>query len=145
MSVDTKAVINPNTGQVKSVFNVERDPLLCPVCGIEVEYLVGDDIGDGRRGCEACWRPPTVRVNPPEGSVPIAIKPGDKLPADNTSVISPPVPDQLADFDKEVKQEYGQPPPPMPGVPSAPPAAVDNDFQQFRQSLVDKARGMDGG
>lgn len=144
MSVDTKAIINPNTGQVKSVFNVEREPLLCPICGIEAEYLVGDDIGDGRRGCEACWRSPTVKANPAGGPVPIVIKPGDKLPADNTPAISPPAPDQLADFDKEVRQEYGRPSPAMPGIVSS-PSAGDNDFERFKQDLADKARGMDGG
>lgn len=141
MSVDTKAVINPNTGQVKSVFNVEREPFLCPVCGIEVDYLVGDDLGDGRRGCEACWRPPTTGANSP-GSIPAIGKPATAAPAEAPA---PDQPDQLADFDRAVKQEYGQPSPPMPGVPSSPLAAVDSDFQQFRQGLIEEIKKTDGG
>ncbi|MBI5357030.1 hypothetical protein HZB78_05500 [Candidatus Collierbacteria bacterium] len=133
MSLDTKAVINPNTGEIKSVFNVEREPLLCPVCGIEVEYLVGDDLTGGRRGCESCWRPPTPR---PEGVTPD--KPAQPPPAPVSS-------NQLADFDREVKQEYGQASPPMPGVLSSQPPAPDSDFQQFRQNLAEKAKAMDGG
>lgn len=140
MSVDTKAVINPNTGQIKSVFNVEREPLLCPICGIEAEYLVGDDLGDGRRGCESCWRPPAPREipNPLSSAVPAPLKPVSAGPPIEST-------DQLKDFDRQTKHEFGQTPPPMPGIPSSPPPSLDNDFQQFKQSLIDKAKVMDGG
>ena len=30
----------------------------CPVCNRFFDYLVGDDINGGKRGCEACWKPP---------------------------------------------------------------------------------------
>lgn len=29
----------------------------CPICHLYFDYLVGDDLGDGRRGCEGCWKP----------------------------------------------------------------------------------------
>lgn len=140
MSVDTKAVINPNTGQIRSVFNVEREPLLCPICGIEVDYLVGDDLADGRRGCESCWRPPTPSEmpNPFSSAPPVSPKPVPAAPSMEST-------DQLKDFDRQIKHEYGQVPPPMPGGPSSPPPATDSDFQQFRQNLVEKAKAMDGG
>lgn len=136
MSVDTKAVINPTTGQIKSVFKVEREQLLCPVCGIEVDYLLGDDLGDGRQGCEACWRPPTSKVGPENA----AMVPPPAPPATPSAA-----PNQLADFDREVKHEYGKTPPPLPGITSPRPASPDNDFQQFKQNLVEKAKAMDGG
>lgn len=140
MSVtDTKTVINPNTGQIKSVFNVERESLLCPICGVEVDYLVGDDLADGRRGCESCWRPPTPREMPNPFSSANLVPP-KPTPVDPHIEST----DQLKDFDRQTKQEYGQTPPPMPGVTSSPPAA-DNDFQQFKQSLIEKAKEMDGG
>ena len=32
--------------------------MTCPICGKEVDYLVGDDTEDGgKQGCEACWKP----------------------------------------------------------------------------------------
>lgn len=34
----------------------------CPIGGEWVDYLVGDDIGDGKRGCEAHWKPPTQPI-----------------------------------------------------------------------------------
>lgn len=30
----------------------------CPVCHGMFDYLVGEDIGGGRMGCEDCWKPP---------------------------------------------------------------------------------------
>ena len=36
----------------------EEEKLICPICGNEVGYLVGDDTPEGgKRGCEACWKP----------------------------------------------------------------------------------------
>lgn len=141
MSVtDTKTVINPNTGQIKSVFNVERESLLCPICGVEVDYLVGDDLADGRRGCESCWRSPTPREmpNPFSPVVPVSSKSVPAVPSIEST-------DQLKDFDRQTKYEFGQTPPPIPGVPPSQPQTTDNDFQQFKQSLVDKVKAMDGG
>jgi hypothetical protein len=37
--------------------------MTCPVCGKEVDYLVGDDTEDGgKQGCESCWVPPKKGV-----------------------------------------------------------------------------------
>lgn len=33
----------------------------CKVCGGWFDYLVGEDIGDGRQGCEKCWKPPSMK------------------------------------------------------------------------------------
>jgi hypothetical protein len=30
----------------------------CPLCLKFFDYLVGEDINGGKRGCESCWKPP---------------------------------------------------------------------------------------
>ena len=30
----------------------------CPICRRYFDYLVGDDVNGGVRGCESCWKPP---------------------------------------------------------------------------------------
>lgn len=44
----------------KGFFQVERTTIECPICHRQVEFLLGDDINGGRRGCEACWKPPAA-------------------------------------------------------------------------------------
>lgn len=34
----------------------------CPICKKFFDFLVGDDVAGGRRGCEADWKPPTGKV-----------------------------------------------------------------------------------
>lgn len=36
--------------------------MICPVCGGEFDYLLGEDMGGGRMGCEKDWLPPTDDV-----------------------------------------------------------------------------------
>lgn len=34
----------------------------CPTCHRFFDYLVGENVGGGKQGCEACWKPPTGKV-----------------------------------------------------------------------------------
>jgi len=39
-------------------YKKESEKMICPVCGSEVDYLVGENTQDGgRKGCEGCYRP----------------------------------------------------------------------------------------
>jgi hypothetical protein len=42
--------------------------LSCPICGKEVNYLLGEDALGGRIGCENCWKPPTHREEVEHGN-----------------------------------------------------------------------------
>lgn len=41
--------------QVKSEKGAQMQ---CPVCKGWFDYLIGEDINGGVRGCETCWKPP---------------------------------------------------------------------------------------
>ncbi len=46
-----------------SAYKKQSDALACPVCGVEVEYLLGEDTDDGgKKGCEKCWKAPKTPV-----------------------------------------------------------------------------------
>ena len=34
----------------------------CQVCHHWFDYLVGENVGNGKQGCEGCWKAPTERV-----------------------------------------------------------------------------------
>ena len=47
------------TGNQSTTYKKTSGKMTCPVCGVEVEMLVGEDTKDGgRKGCDKCWRPP---------------------------------------------------------------------------------------
>jgi hypothetical protein len=45
--------VNPKPG--------EGSKMTCPVCRDQVDYLLGEDEGNGKMGCETCYRPNTQR------------------------------------------------------------------------------------
>lgn len=44
----------------RGFYQKEKATIECPVCRRQVEFLLGDDVDGGRRGCEACWKPPVT-------------------------------------------------------------------------------------
>ena len=61
------------TGNQSALYSKTSEKMLCPVCGVEVDMLIGEDTQDGgKRGCEKCWRPaphlPTTPVKVDEHS-----------------------------------------------------------------------------
>lgn len=43
-------------------YGKEVEALNCPVCGVAVDYLLGEDDGKGgRQGCERCYIPSKVK------------------------------------------------------------------------------------
>lgn len=34
----------------------------CPMCRKFFDYLVGENVGGGKQGCESCWKPPVREV-----------------------------------------------------------------------------------
>jgi hypothetical protein len=49
---------DPNNPPVRPL---EGSKMQCPVCNNYFDYLVGDDINGGVRGCESCWKPPVEK------------------------------------------------------------------------------------
>ena len=37
---------------------IEDGKMQCPICQKFFDYLLGEDIHGGKRGCESCWKPP---------------------------------------------------------------------------------------
>jgi len=58
----------------KGFYKKESSKIECPVCHQGVDFLLGDDTPDGgKRGCEACWKPPAMlrQIPQTEGAKPV--------------------------------------------------------------------------
>ena len=104
------------TANQSTTYKKTSGKMTCPVCGIEVDMLVGEDTKDGgRMGCDKCWRPPKEM---PVTPVKIEEHSGN----------------MIQDFDKQYpKVEIGQ----SPEIPTR-PAKNNQETEDLINSLISK-------